>query len=136
MNENQTLPILDVLIHESNEKIEFSVYRKPTTTDRYITRDSFYTYKNKIAAFHSSIYRLCRLPLFVSHYKNEYNRIVEIARINGFDQSLVDKLTRKHHSPLYSSKIRKQLQNKNIWCQHKTIQQLPIVCKIPLKMPI
>jgi len=93
---NNTLPFLDVLIHQVNNKIEFSIHRKPSTTDRYITNDSFCSYQHKIAAFHSSVYRLCRLPLSVTDFKAEYDRIVNIANTNGFDQTLIDKLVQKH----------------------------------------
>ena len=93
---NCSLPFLDVLVKQADNKLQFSVYRKPTTTMRYITNDSFCSYQNKVAAFHSMVYRLVRLPLSVADFKAEYEQIIKIADVNGFDKTLVDTLVHKH----------------------------------------
>ena len=112
---DNTLPFLDVLIRQVDNKLSFSVFRKSTTTDRYITQDSFCSHQNKIAAFHSAVYRLCKLPLSVIDFKAEYDRIVQIADTNGFDKALIDNLIQKH-----SNNIRK-LQLSTLFAQNKTI---------------
>lgn len=101
---NHTLPFLDVLIKRDGKHISFDVYRKPTSTDRYITSDSFCTRQNKLAAFHSMVYRLCRLPLSNSDFSKELDHIMHIADVNGYEKSLVEKLVYKH-----SKKINKSL---------------------------
>jgi len=93
---NNILPFLDVSVQQVDHKLKFNVFRKPTTTKRYITSDSYCSHQNKIAAFHSMVYRMCRLPLSHSDFKAEYENIVDIARTNGFGQALVDKLVHKH----------------------------------------
>lgn len=97
---DNTLPFLDLNLKRVDQKIEFGIYRKSATTDRYITIDSYCTHQNKIATFNSMVYRLCRLPLSVSEYMKEYKHILHLADINGFKKSLVDNLVRKHANNL------------------------------------
>jgi len=131
LSTSNNLPFLDVLVQQVGEKLEFSVYRKPTTTSRYITKDSHCSYQNKIAAFQSMTYRLCKLPLSVANFKKEYHQIVQIAETNGFDRSLVDKLIYKH-----SNKIKKHEsstlfeQNHNIAADQQKEQRVSI-CYAP-----
>lgn len=82
----QTLPILDLLITRVNGKLDFAVYRKSTSTDRFITNDSFCSHQNKLAAFHSMVTRIVRLPLSLANYKHEYDHIVKVADINGYEK--------------------------------------------------
>ncbi|XP_055840500.1 uncharacterized protein LOC129908179 [Episyrphus balteatus] len=60
-DDNNSIPFLDVLCMKRNKRIEFEVFRKNTSTDRYITNDSFCSYQHKIAAFHSMAYRLFKI---------------------------------------------------------------------------
>jgi hypothetical protein len=57
MEEEQSgqLPFLDVIVKRQDNQLIFDVYRKPTSTKRYITTDSFHHQSQKNAAFHSSI---------------------------------------------------------------------------------
>lgn len=105
-DENNSLPFLDVRCKRVNNKVEFEVYRKHTSTDRYITNDSFCSYQHKIAAFHSMAYRLCNLPLSVAAFKQEFDHIVHIADVNGFDKALIEKIVMKQ-----SNKISKNRQS-------------------------
>ncbi|XP_055922726.1 uncharacterized protein LOC129953577 [Eupeodes corollae] len=100
-----TLPFLDLEIKRKGKNVEFSVYRKPTSTDRYITNDSYCAYNQKIAAFHSMVYRLCRLPLSVESYMKEYQQILHIADVNGYDKLVIDHLIKKHSKKLKLSNI-------------------------------
>lgn len=47
-------------------------------------------------------YHLCRLPLSISSFKEEYEYILKTARVNGYGSDLVDKLIYKH-----SNKVKK-----------------------------
>lgn len=60
---NEKLPFLDLVLHRIDGKIDIGVYHKPTTAMRTITCDSHCDIKHKQAAYHSMVYRLCRLPL-------------------------------------------------------------------------
>lgn len=81
---NGSLPFLDVMLTRKNGFIDFSDSRKPTITERYITRDSYCSKSTKIASFNSRTYRLCRLPLSINNYKKELNDMKNIAVTNGY----------------------------------------------------
>lgn len=72
---NGELPFLDLKLQRIYNKINASVYHKPTSTMRTITNDSHCPVQNKRAAYHSMTHRLCRLPLSVSSFKEEYEYI-------------------------------------------------------------
>lgn len=82
-----------------------AVYHKPTTTMRTITADSHCPIQHKQAAYHSAVHRLCRLPLSIQNYKNEYEYIKETARVNGYDSYLIDKLIKKHSKKVLRSNL-------------------------------
>ncbi|KAJ8961525.1 hypothetical protein NQ318_014776 [Aromia moschata] len=60
---NEQLPFLDVLvIRNSENKLEFDVYRKETATLRYIPNDSHHPFQHKMASFNFLIHRLLNSP--------------------------------------------------------------------------
>jgi hypothetical protein len=93
---NGRLPFLDVMVERQNNHLSFDVYRKPTSTDRYITADSFHPQSHKDAAFHSMAHRLCNFQLSEENYVREKGRIVEIGRMNGYDPQRINKIIEKH----------------------------------------
>lgn len=65
------LPFLDLLLtRQTDGTIDFGVYRKPTSTDRCITNESHCPASHKMAALHSMIHRLCKLPLSITSFMN------------------------------------------------------------------
>ncbi|KAJ8933862.1 hypothetical protein NQ318_012433 [Aromia moschata] len=61
---NEQLPFLDVLvIRNSENKLEFDVYKKETATLRYIPNDSHHPFQHKMASFNFLIHRLLNFPL-------------------------------------------------------------------------
>lgn len=92
----QSIPFLDLKCTRKGKKIDFAVYRKHTSTDRFITSDSFCSHQHKIAAFHSLCHRLVHLPLSVNNYQTEFEYIVKLAVINGFNESLIEKIVKRH----------------------------------------
>ena len=96
------LPFLDLELQRVGNGIEFGVYHKPTSTRRTITSDSNCPIQHKMAAYHSMVHRLCRLPLSVANFKKEYEYILETARLNGYKAEMVDKIIYKH-----SKKVKK-----------------------------
>lgn len=93
---NGRLPFLDLETIRSRGRISFGVYHKPTSTKRIITADSHSPQQHKVAALHSMVHRMCKLPLSVQKYREEYIYIKEVARLNGYSENLVDKLVKKH----------------------------------------
>lgn len=79
------LPFLDLLIlHNKNGDISFDIYRKPTSSDRFITADSYHHTSHKYAAFNSMIFRMCNIPLSPENFELEKQRIYSIARQHEF----------------------------------------------------
>lgn len=94
---NNELPFLDIkIIKKFDNTLEFAIYHKPTSTMRVITNDSHCSFKTKQAAFHSLAHRLCTIPLSIKHYKDEYDYISNVAKVNGYQQSMVDDIIKKH----------------------------------------
>uniref|UniRef100_A0A1B6C8J6 Reverse transcriptase domain-containing protein n=1 Tax=Clastoptera arizonana TaxID=38151 RepID=A0A1B6C8J6_9HEMI len=63
IEENKRINFLDLTIEKENNKFNFSIYRKPTTSNQTIHSTSYHPYKQKIAAYNSLIYRLLNVPL-------------------------------------------------------------------------
>ncbi|KAJ8938129.1 hypothetical protein NQ318_004699 [Aromia moschata] len=94
---NEQLPFLDVLvIRNSENKLEFDVYRKETATLRYIPNDSHQPFQHKMASFNFLIHRLLNFPLSKERFEHEKQLIKNIAKSNGYSVHLIDKLIRKH----------------------------------------
>ncbi|XP_062703744.1 uncharacterized protein LOC134286184 [Aedes albopictus] len=79
------LPFLDLLITKNEDNsLKFGIYRKPTSTDRYITSDSNHFGAQKQAAFHSMAHRLYNVPMESVEFKEEQERIYAAAEVNGY----------------------------------------------------
>lgn len=104
VEEDSKISFLDLsLKRQADGTIGISVFRKATSTTRFITSDSYCPPSHKIAAFHSMTYRLCKLPLSVKDFMDELKYIKMVANVNGFHESLVNQLVEKH-----SKKIRRK----------------------------
>ncbi|XP_053690925.1 uncharacterized protein LOC128739464 [Sabethes cyaneus] len=91
------IPFLDLIITKKEDNtLKFGIYRKPTSTDRYITSDSNHYGAQQQAAFHAMAHRLVSIPMEKEDFVTERDKIYEAARINGFDNNFVDKIIRLH----------------------------------------
>lgn len=91
------IPFLDLMLSRNVDgTIRIGIYHKPTSTERCITNDSFCPIQHKHAAFHSYVHRLCKLPLSIPEYKEEYGHIKRVANINGYNSDFIDRLIIKH----------------------------------------
>lgn len=99
------LPFLDLELQKVNEKIEIAIYHKPTSTMRTITNDSFCPIQHKLAAYHSFIHRLCRVPLSIVNYMKEYEYIKKTALVNGYSVKMVENLIYKHSLKVKNSNL-------------------------------
>lgn len=91
------LPFLDLLITKNEDNsLKFGIYRKPTSTDRYITSDSNHFGAQKQAAFHSMAHRLYNVPMESVEFKEEQERIYAAAEVNGYGRTFVEKILQKH----------------------------------------
>lgn len=93
---NGGLPFLDLLVKRRDGKLNFSIYRKPTHTQRYITADSNHCFQHKMAAFNSMLYRLVNIPMSKEDYSTELKFIKNTAQINGYSNDLIVPILNKH----------------------------------------
>lgn len=92
------LNFLDLTLHKVDNKIEFSIYRKPTATDHTIDNSSYHPITHKMAAYNSLVHRLLTIPLSPENYRNEVQLIKHIAVANGYNSSIVDRIILKQRS--------------------------------------
>ena len=71
---------LDLHISIESGRHEFSIYRKPTSTDITIHGTSFCPLSHKHAAYHSLIHRLLSIPLSAKAFQEEVNVIKHLAQ--------------------------------------------------------
>jgi hypothetical protein len=118
LEKNNQLPFLDLLLTR-NVKISYDVYRKPTHTNNYIHHDSFVHDSHKLGAFHALVHRLVNIPLSKDNYFKELNNIKRIASQNGFKESIIDNLIKKH-------KHKKLIQNTTTLTQNKNSRYIKL----------
>lgn len=101
LEENGKLPFLDLQLKRNRTKIEFSIYRKPTTTQQLIHESSNHHPRHKEAAFHSMIHRLVNVPMKEENFKEELKYIKETAKINGYKEDMINNILKKHSRKKY-----------------------------------
>lgn len=90
------IPFLDTLVTNMNGRLVFDVYRKPCATKRVITFDSNHDIRHKMASFHSMAHRLVKFPLENEAYDRERATILDIGKINGYNEQSIERIIRKH----------------------------------------
>ncbi|XP_055375930.1 uncharacterized protein LOC129608461 [Condylostylus longicornis] len=95
IEENGVLPFLDILVKRKSEKNGFKIYRKKTTTQRCIPKDSYHSTKHKMVAFNSMIHRMLTTPMDKHDFRSEVNFILDTAMENGYSTERINKLIRK-----------------------------------------
>lgn len=94
--ENQSsINFLDLNISHKHNKFEFNIFRKPTQTNVIIPADSRHPENIKHAAFHSYIHRLINVPLSEANIQAELKYLRQVAKRNGYEPALIDKIYRK-----------------------------------------
>ena len=93
--EHGQLPFLDTLVIRNKNCLEFDVYRKETSTLRYIPSDSHHCAQHKMASLNFLVHRLLTFPLNKVRYEKELEVIKHGARCNGFQPQIIYKLIRK-----------------------------------------
>ena len=88
--ENDELPFLDVLVRRANDKLETSVYRKPTYTGLLIHWTSFVPKSYKISAISSMVYRAIRISSTYTIMHKEFDFIRDIAKKNRHPSNFVE----------------------------------------------
>jgi hypothetical protein len=102
-NEN-TLPFLDILVTRNDNGFTFKVYRKSTNNYLIINAHSHHEYSVKISALRAMFLRALKI-CSPENLPDEINLIYEIGDINGFDKMSLDhsfncaKLTHRRDRP-------------------------------------
>lgn len=88
------------MITRQNNRIDFDfdIYRKPINTDRCNPNKSYHQKRTKHAAFNSFCYRAVNVPLSEDNFNKEIEKINQIAKINGFDEKIIESLMKKHRN--------------------------------------
>lgn len=100
LENNNEINFLDINIKKINNELKFNIYRKPTTTDTVIHKNSQQSWKIKMSAFHSLTHRLLNFPLNEEDYKNELSIIKQIAHNNGYNASLIDNMIKNKQNKI------------------------------------
>lgn len=122
---NNSINFLDLSITIANNKLEYGIFRKSTSTYTLIHATSHQSYNIKMAPFHSLIHRLINIPLTPSKFNTELNSIKFLAIKNGYSANLIDGILRKKTnnfilSKFYSSNVPTTA---NTWCYINFVDQ-------------
>lgn len=96
VEENSSIPFLDLRMTRNQGNLEYSIYRKPTDNQMLIHANSFHHPSHQHAAFHSMIHRLFKIPMSKENFELEWKYILDTAKVNGYDEKVVQKIFNKH----------------------------------------
>ena len=121
---DKELPFLDLKITRRLNKIEFSIFRKPTTTDHVIPYFSTHPLEHKTSSFRSLLSRLFSIPMSDKDFQKELDIIKVIAHRNGYTQQHLKQIYNKIDRRVTQKNITK-LQNNREGKQYFTISYIP-----------
>jgi hypothetical protein len=93
---NNSINFLDIAIHKNQCNIYFSVYRKPTTTDTIIPKDSCHPQEHKQVTIRYLLTRTNNYHLERTAKEHEYNTIKQIMQNNKYNPPDIDLIVNKH----------------------------------------
>jgi len=100
---NNSICFLDITIHKNHDCLSFSLYRKPTTTDTIIPKDSCHPIEHKQAALIYLVNRMNNYHLDKAAKGQEHGTIRQILGNNKYNPSQIDnktdKQTKRHGTP-------------------------------------
>ena len=92
LENNRNLPFLDVFITKREIRLDLSVYRKPTHSDRYLRYDSYNHPIVKIFVVYSLVDRAFLVCSSDFELKAELDYIRDVLIGNGYHQKVIDKV--------------------------------------------
>ena len=103
IEEEGCLPFLDVKVQRSDNKLSFSIYRKPTHTDQYLHYTSGHHMSAKNSVVNTLVHRA--LTLCDQEYqKDELKHIEKALNKNGYPSNLVHKAIKNRQENNLKSK--------------------------------
>ena len=91
---NNTINYLDITIKRNNHNLQFSIFRKSTTSKLSINNNSCHPEQHKIANFRFLLHRLNTIPMSKKNYRIELNNILDIAEHNNYPMYKIHRLNR------------------------------------------
>ncbi|XP_044757815.1 uncharacterized protein LOC123315969 [Coccinella septempunctata] len=95
LESDREINFLDLTIRRQQNKLTFSIYRKPTQTSTKISKTSCHYMGHKMAVFNSNINRLLNIPLSQEAYIEKVNTLKYLAVENGYSPDIIDRLIDK-----------------------------------------
>ena len=102
---NKSINFLDLNIKITNNKHDFSIFRKPTYSDAVIPFSSSHPWFHKIAFFNSMIHRLLNIPMSQLNFVSEINILKQIAINNAYPPAMIDRLIAKKQQKIFISEF-------------------------------
>ena len=141
--ENNIINFLDLkIIKSSSGHLHFTVHRKPTHTDKYLSYDSSHPLQHKESVVKSLLSRKEQLCDVSTKYQEE-SHIYEVSKENNYPLSFLDKISKKMKTtrnsndgasdfdhivapyiPNVSERISKVLRSVNVKLVHKPVNKL------------
>ena len=127
---DSSLPFLDVLIIRNNRNFKYSIYRKTTNVSAYVHFYSSHSDKVKQSVFSSMFlraYRICS----PEHIDEEINKIYEISANLKYPRIFIDKCLTAAKKTFYNSTEKQPYDNKNLLIlpYNKNFKHLPQILK-------
>lgn len=113
---------LDLTLKKDNNKISFSIYRKPTATDHTIHSSSYHPMAHKMAAYNSMVHRLLLVPMDNEDFENELLTIKYIAVANGYKSNTINDIVNKKRKKLEKEKEENVSTNEPIKQQYVSVE--------------
>jgi len=108
------LQYLDLSFSRSKNNTELEMYRKPTYTDIMIHYTSKHPQNHKLAAFIFYINRKISMPITCQAINRERQKILTVARNNGFPEHIIHELKKNLSQTKQRSHKQPHLKNKVI----------------------
>ncbi|XP_049267758.1 uncharacterized protein LOC125756839 [Rhipicephalus sanguineus] len=96
---NNCLPFLDVLVEKMGGLLQFSAYRKPTHTGRYLDAGSNHPFHHKSAVVSSLLTRARRVCSSDDKRTDEERKIRCDLLKNGYSKAFIGRVARRHARP-------------------------------------
>jgi hypothetical protein len=114
-NDN-TIIFLDISILRKDVKLKFNIYRKPTSSSIVIHASSCHPIEHKKMAFNYLLNRTKKYPLFLENKKAELNGVKQMARENGYNDSILNqKQYKKRDTSLMGNSSTVNIQRDKKW---------------------
>ena len=98
------LPFLDVLIHNNNTHLDYSVYRKPTNSDMYLHYYSFSSFDVKMGVAHGLFLRALRICKNDNYLNIEINYIFKTLSALAYPEYVLNAALKKARITYFKDK--------------------------------